>query len=192
MVNFKSLEIPDVKLIEPKIFNDKRGFFLETFRDSYLNKLNINNFVQYNHSRSYRAVIRGLHYQSKKPQGKLVRCSYGEIFDVAIDIRRNSPYFSKWVGVILDDKKHNQLWIPPGFAHGFLVLSDIADVCYSCTEYYEPESEVGINWNDKDIGIQWPKVFQTEDLLISPKDIKNQFLNEIDSKLLTDYNERMT
>lgn len=192
MIKFKSLEIPDVILVEPELHIDNRGFFLETLRESYLDKFKIKKFVQHNHSRSFGSVLRGLHYQSKKPQGKLVRCSYGEIFDVAVDIRMNSPFFAKWIGVKLDDKKHKQLWIPPGFAHGFLVLSEIADVCYSCSEYYIPEKEVGITWNDKDIGIEWPLDFINSDLLISSKDKKNPILREINQELLLEYRKSIT
>ena len=177
-MNYFSLEIPDVLLIAPKVYEDNRGFFIETMRNSFLHSINIPEFVQHNHSRSKKGVLRGLHYQRENPQGKLVRCSNGKIFDVAVDIRRNSPYFGKYVSAILDDKNHHQLWIPQGFAHGFIVLSDEADFCYSCTNYYHPESELGIYWNDKNININWPDVAFTKNLNISDKDKNNPNLED--------------
>jgi dTDP-4-dehydrorhamnose 3,5-epimerase len=153
-----STKIPDVVLLEPLIFRDERGFFLETwnghtFRDEV--RLDVQ-FVQDNHSRSVRGVMRGLHYQIKKPQGKLVRVARGRIFDVAVDIRKSSSTFARWVGYELSDDNNRQLWIPPGFAHGFLVLSDIADVLYKTTDYYAPEHERCLIWNDPNIAVDWP------------------------------------
>ena len=150
--------IPDVKIIVPKVFGDERGFFLETFQaDRYREQAGIGlNFVQDNHSRSRHAVLRGLHFQKNKPQGKLVRVVSGEIFDVAVDIRPDSKTFGQWVGVVLSAENKKQLWVPPGFAHGFVVLSEIADFEYKCTDYYDPSDEGTIYWNDPDLAIEWP------------------------------------
>jgi len=154
---FKKLEIPEVILIEPAIMTDERGFFMETYKSSVFRENNIPNFVQENHSYSIKNVLRGLHYQiPPKAQGKLVRCIKGEIFDVAVDIRKDSPTFRKWVSVILSSENKKQLYIPPGFAHGFCVLSDTAEIVYKCTEEYSPQHERGIAWNDMSIGIDWP------------------------------------
>lgn len=150
--------IPDVLVIEPKVFGDTRGFFFESFNQRDFNQavgLALQ-FVQDNHSRSARGVLRGLHYQIRQPQGKLVRVVRGAVFDVAVDVRRSSPTFGRWVGVELTEENHRQLWVPPGFAHGFLVISDSADFLYKTTDYYAPEYERCINWNDADIGINWP------------------------------------
>ena len=145
-------------IIEPKVFKDNRGFFLETFHSSRYSELAGINlpFVQDNHSRSSKGILRGLHFQKTKPQGKLVRVVQGEVFDVAVDIRKESSTFGNWEGVILSDENKKQLWIPPGFAHGFVVLSDEADFEYKCTDYYDPLDEGSILWNDSDIGINWP------------------------------------
>lgn len=150
--------IPDVVIIEPKVFGDARGFFFESFNQRTFNELTNTNhqFVQDNHSRSTRGVLRGLHYQIKQPQGKLVRVARGAVFDVAVDVRKSSPTFGKWVGVELSEDNQRQLWVPPGFAHGFLVLSESADFLYKTTDYYAPEFERSIAWNDPSIGIQWP------------------------------------
>ena len=177
-MKIKSLKIPEVYLIEPNIFKDDRGFFLETFRKDFLDKFDIEEFVQQNQSRSMKGVLRGLHYQQFDPQGKLVRCSRGEIFDVAVDIRKGSKFFGQWIGQILNDINHNQLWVPPGFAHGFLVLSELADVCYSCTKYYSPDKERGIHWNDKDLNIKWPISKINTDLILSNKDMHLQILKD--------------
>ena len=175
-------KIPEVFSLHPKIFNDERGFFLETFRKEMANKIGIPDLVQQNQSRSSKGVLRGLHYQQVNPQGKLVRCSNGEIFDVAVDIRKGSKFFGQWIGELLNDKNHKQLWIPPGFAHGFLVLSDIADVCYSCTQYYSPNSEKSIFWNDKDLNINWPLSTINIDIKLSKKDSELNYLkDQIDS-----------
>ncbi|MCX9474618.1 dTDP-4-dehydrorhamnose 3,5-epimerase, partial [Vibrio cholerae] len=152
--------IPDVKIIEPKVFGDERGFFLETFHlKRYQEMLGINlDFVQDNHSRSTKGVLRGLHFQKTKPQGKLVRVVRGEVFDVAVDIRKGSPTFGKWEGVILSEENKRQFWVPPGFAHGFLVLSDIADFEYKCTDYYDASDEGSLLWSDPELDIDWPNV----------------------------------
>ena len=155
-MDIKSLSIPDVLLIKPKVFADGHGCFVETSRQSVLDEIGIPNLVQYNHSRSNFRMLRGLHYQRRNPQGKLVRCARGHIFDVAVDLRRSSKTFGQWCGAHLDDQEHHLLWIPPGFAHGFLVLSQISDVCYACTNYYDEPSDLGIIWNDPKLKIQWP------------------------------------
>jgi dTDP-4-dehydrorhamnose 3,5-epimerase len=150
--------IPDVLLIEPRVFGDARGFFFESFnRQGFREATGLDlDFVQDNHSRSGKGVLRGLHYQIEQPQGKLVRVVRGAVFDVAVDIRRGSATFGQWVGTELSEDNHRQLWIPPGFAHGFMVLSDSADFLYKTTDYYAPAHERCIAWNDPDIGIDWP------------------------------------
>ncbi len=150
--------LPEVLLIEPKVFGDARGFFLESFNQrafAQATGLRVD-FVQDNHSRSSRGVLRGLHYQLQQAQGKLVRVARGRVFDVAVDMRRSSPQFGRWVGVELSEDNHCQLWIPPGFAHGFLVLSETADFLYKTTDYYAPEHERCVAWNDPQLGIDWP------------------------------------
>jgi len=156
--NFQRLAIPEVVLVEPRAFEDERGFFMETYKHSAFAFFGISErFIQDNHSRSTKGVLRGLHYQ-KNPnsQGKLVRAVVGEIFDVAVDIRQASPTYGKWVGVNLSDQNQNMLYIPPNFAHGFCVISDIAEVLYKATDEYAPESERGVIWNDQDLAIAWP------------------------------------
>jgi dTDP-4-dehydrorhamnose 3,5-epimerase len=151
--------IPDVMVIEPKVFGDARGFFFESFNQQAFNEAtgtNVN-FVQDNHSRSAKGVLRGLHYQLQQPQGKLVRVVRGAVFDVAVDIRKSSPTFGQWVGVELSEDNHKQLWVPAGFAHGFVVLSEMADFLYKTTDYYAPAHERCIAWNDAGIGIDWPE-----------------------------------
>ncbi|WP_164156863.1 dTDP-4-dehydrorhamnose 3,5-epimerase [Sandarakinorhabdus rubra] len=149
--------LPGVLLIEPRVFGDARGFFLESWNRRSFAEAGLDlDFVQDNHSRSARGVLRGLHYQLRQPQGKLVRVTQGAVFDVAVDIRRSSPHFGRWVGVELSGDNHRMLYIPPGFAHGFLVLSDSADFLYKCTSLYDPPSDRSICWNDPDIGIDWP------------------------------------
>lgn len=162
-------KIADVKIIQPKVFGDDRGFFLETFeKKRYQEMLNIDyNFVQDNHSRSTHGVLRGLHFQTKHAQGKLVRVVRGKVFDVAVDIRKDSPTYGQWEGVILSEENKTQFWIPPGLAHGFVVLSDIADFEYKCTDYYTPGFEGCLAWNDPDVGIEWPIDFEP---LLSDKD----------------------
>ncbi|MCF8167613.1 MAG: dTDP-4-dehydrorhamnose 3,5-epimerase, partial [Rhodoferax sp.] len=150
--------IADVLLIEPRVFGDTRGFFFESFNQrAFTQATGISApFVQDNHSRSGHGVLRGLHYQIQQPQGKLVRVSMGEVFDVAVDIRRTSPTFGQWVGYVLSAENKLQVWVPPGFAHGFVVLSDAAEFLYKTTDYYAPEHEQCIAWDDPSIGIQWP------------------------------------
>ncbi|MGP6489273.1 dTDP-4-dehydrorhamnose 3,5-epimerase [Duffyella gerundensis] len=161
-------KIEGVKIIEPKVFGDERGFFLETYeRKRYTELLGINlDFVQDNHSRSQKNVLRGLHFQRQKPQGKLVRVVSGTVFDVAVDIRPDSPTFGCWEGVVLSEENKKQFWIPPGLAHGFVVLSDSADFEYKCTDYYNPQLEACLIWDDKSVGIQWP----IENPILSEKD----------------------
>lgn len=150
--------IPEVLLIEPKVFGDERGFFFESFNQRVWQERTgiVRNFVQDNHSRSCRGVLRGLHYQIRQSQGKLVRVVIGEVFDVAVDLRRGSPTFGRWVGEVLSAGNKKQLWVPEGFGHGFLVLSDYAEFLYRTTDYYAPEHERCIAWNDPEIGIAWP------------------------------------
>lgn len=149
--------IPDLLLFKPKVFGDERGFFLETFRESWFSERDIPvKFVQDNHSSSSRGVLRGLHYQIHNPQGKLVRVTAGEVYDVAVDLRKSSPTFGKSVGVYLSAENKHIVWVPPGFAHGFLVLSERAEFNYKCTEYYAPEHERSLLWNDPALKIEWP------------------------------------
>jgi dTDP-4-dehydrorhamnose 3,5-epimerase len=157
-MNVVKTGLPGVLIIEPKVHRDDRGFFVETFQaDRYRNEAGIElAFVQDNHSRSSRGVLRGLHAQKRHPQGKLVRVACGKVYDVSADIDPASSTFGQWVGVILSSDNHRQVWIPPGYVHGFLVLSDVADFEYKCTEVYHPEDEAGVIWNDPDIGIEWP------------------------------------
>lgn len=153
-----TLAIPDVILIEPPVFGDERGFFFESFNQRRFDEAvgRPVTFVQDNHSRSARHVLRGLHYQIRQPQGKLVRVVQGEVFDVAVDLRRSSPHFGKWVGTVLSADNKHQLWVPEGFAHGFVVLSDRAEFLYKTTDYYVPDAERCILWNDPDLAIDWP------------------------------------
>ena len=157
-MNVIQTELPGVLIIEPRVIGDERGFFVETFQlERYRAAAGISlAFVQENHSRSQRGVLRGLHFQRKHPQGKLVRVARGEIFDVAADVDPASPSFGRWVGATLADGNQRQMWIPPGYAHGFLVLSEVADVEYKCTDYYHPQSETGVVWNDPELAIAWP------------------------------------
>ncbi len=149
--------LASVLLIEPKVFGDERGFFMETWQKKFFEEAGIRApFVQDNHSRSGAGVLRGLHFQLEHPQGKLVRVSQGRVFDVAVDVRVGSPTFGQWYGAELSAENHRQLWVPPGFAHGFYVLSEVADFQYKCTDYYCPDCEGGIAWNDPDINIAWP------------------------------------
>ncbi len=164
--------IPEVKLIKPKVFGDERGFFMETWNARAFAEAGIDaTFVQDNHSRSVKNTLRGLHYQIKQPQGKLVRCTRGEVFDVAVDLRQNSPTFGQWVGEYLSEENQHQLWVPPGFAHGFLVTSETADFQYKCTDYYAPEYERAIHWEDEGLSIEWPLSSSALPLL-SEKDSK--------------------
>ena len=169
-MRFIPLEIPDVVRIEPRVFEDERGFFLESFHKQRFEAAGIpTDFVQDNHSGSRKGSLRGLHYQIRRPQGKLVRLVAGEVFDVAVDLRRGSPTFGRWAGANLSAVGKDQLWIPPGFAHGFFVLSDWAEVLYKATDYYAPEWERSLLWNDATIGVQWPFAHDQQPIL-SDKD----------------------
>jgi dTDP-4-dehydrorhamnose 3,5-epimerase len=167
------LAIPDVLLIEPKVFGDDRGFFFESYNHARFEEAAGKSltFVQDNHSRSRKNVLRGLHYQIQQPQGKLVRVVQGAVFDVAVDIRKSSPTFGQWVGEILSEENKRQLWVPEGFAHGFVVLSDSADFLYKTTDYWAPQHERCIVWNDPAIGIQWPAGIEP---MLSGKDAQGQ------------------
>lgn len=161
-------EIEGVYILEPKVFGDNRGYFMETYNENEFKRLGLNyNFVQDNQSRSKKGVLRGLHFQKTYPQAKLVRVLEGEVFDVAVDLRKDSPTYGKWVGVILSEENKRQFMIPRGFAHGFVVLSETATFTYKCDEFYHPEDEGGIMWNDKDVGIIWPMDYEP---LLSEKD----------------------
>lgn len=161
--------LPDVLVLEPKVFGDARGFFFESYNARQFAELTgvQATFVQDNHSRSARGVLRGLHYQLHQPQGKLVRVVRGEVFDVAVDLRRSSPHFGRWTGVRLSEQNQRQMWVPPGFGHGFLVLSESADFLYKTTDYYAPEHERCVAWNDPAIGVEWPLAGEP---LLSAKD----------------------
>ena len=174
--------IPEVLIIEPRVFGDARGFFYESFNQQAFNDATGTDyqFVQDNHSRSGKGVLRGLHYQIEQPQGKLVRVVQGRVFDVVVDIRKSSTTFGKWVGTELSEENHRQMWVPPGFAHGFLVLSDTADFLYKTTDYYAPEYERCISWDDSTISIKWP-LKQNEILMpsLSAKDASGTNLTEV-------------
>ncbi len=175
-MNVLETALPGVLILEPKVHGDARGFFMESYNRRRFAELGLPiEFVQDNHSRSARGVLRGLHYQIRQPQGKLVRVTRGAVFDVAVDLRRSSPSFGRWAGVELSEDNHRMLWIPPGFAHGFLVISETADFLYKTTDYYAPEHERCIRWDDPDIGIAWP--LETEPLL-SAKDRVGRSLRE--------------
>ena len=171
-------KIPDVWTLEPTRHGDERGYFMETFRASHFLERGIElAFVQDNQSRSAKGTLRGLHYQRENPQGKLVRVLTGEVFDVAVDLRQSSATFGQWVGEYLSADNHRQLWVPPGFAHGFYVLSEFADLSYKCTDYYHPEDDFSLRWNDPDLGIKWPLLHSKP--LLSPKDLAAKSLEEI-------------
>ena len=174
------LAIPEVVLIEPKVFGDARGFFFESFNQAQFEQAigKSVQFVQDNHSRSAKGVLRGLHYQIQQPQGKLVRVVQGAVFDVAVDIRKSSPTFGQWVGEELSEDNHRQLWVPPGFAHGFMVLSETAEFLYKTTDYYAPHYERCIAWNDPVIGIEWPHLAQAP--VLSAKDQQGVQLGDAD------------
>ena len=168
---------PDVLLLEPDVFADSRGFFMETFHAGKFAEAGLpTEYLQDNHSRSVRGVLRGLHYQLQHPQGKLVRVMNGEVFDVAVDIRKGSPRFGQWVGVVLSEANKRQLYVPPGFAHGFCTLSEQVDFLYKCTDLYTPGDEYGIAWDDPALGIDWPQL----DYLLSDKDLVYPVLSESD------------
>lgn len=176
-MQFTSTGLPGVILIQPKIFGDERGYFLESYRKERFSAAGIQaDFVQDNHSASTKGVLRGLHYQIRQPQGKLVRVIVGEVFDVAVDLRRSSPTFGNWVGAILSAEKKNQLWVPPGFAHGFYVTSKKAEILYKTTDYYAPEWERSLLWNDPVLGIEWP-IINGEFPILSEKDAKGVLLS---------------
>ncbi|QFY63682.1 dTDP-4-dehydrorhamnose 3,5-epimerase (plasmid) [Rhizobium grahamii] len=174
-MSFTPLDIPDVLLVQPKVFGDDRGFFFESFNQAQFDTAlgRTVTFVQDNHSRSGKNVLRGLHYQIKQPQGKLVRVVEGEVFDVCVDIRRSSPTFGRWVGEVLSATNKHQLWVPPGFAHGFLVLSESAQFLYKTTDFYSPENERTIIWNDRQLDIRWP--IEGEPILSSKDAIASSF-----------------
>ena len=174
------LAIPDVVLIEPKVFGDARGFFFESFNQKAFDQATgtQHRFVQDNHSRSAKGVLRGMHYQTQQPQGKLVRIARGSVFDVVVDIRKDSSHFGQWFGVELSEENQKQLWIPPGLAHGFLVLSESADFLYKTTDYYSPEHERCIRWDDPTIGIDWPALDVA--IQLSAKDQAGVLLAEAD------------
>ena len=178
--------LPGVCVIEPVVHGDARGYFFESFHAAKYAELGIDvRFVQANHSRSRRGVLRGLHYQLVQPQGKLVSVSRGRVFDVAVDVRLGSPTFGQWASTILDDETHRQLYIPPGFAHGFAVLSEEADFLYQTTDYYHPQSEAGVAWDDPDLGIEWPEL----DYTLSEKDQKLPRLKDQLPEKLPQYGE---
>ncbi|MDH2434232.1 dTDP-4-dehydrorhamnose 3,5-epimerase [Pokkaliibacter sp. MBI-7] len=180
-MKFIDTAIPDVKIIEPTVFGDERGFFMETFRQSLFEEnCSPRPFVQDNHSKSRQGTLRGLHYQINNPQGKLVRVVSGEVFDVAVDLRRSSATFGKWVGVLLSAENKRQLWVPEGFAHGFYVTSDSAEFVYKCTDYYAPEYDRSLRWNDPALNIQWPLVDNNQPQL-SAKDENAALLSEADT-----------
>lgn len=175
-MNVIETALAGVKVIEPRVFGDDRGFFLETFQEQRYRDIGIDlPFVQDNHSRSTKGVLRGLHFQKTKPQGKLVRVVTGEVYDVAVDIHPSSPTYGQYEAVILSGENKRQFWVPPGYAHGFLVLSDTADFEYKCTDYYDPSDEEGVLWNDPEIAIPWP----LEDVSLSGKDAVLPLLNDL-------------
>ena len=176
-MRFLPTEIPEVLLVEPQVFGDSRGFFMETWHAAKFAAAGLDcNFVQDNHSKSVQGTLRGLHYQIEKPQGKLVRVISGEVFDVAVDLRKSSPFFGRWVGDILSAENKKMLWVPPGFGHGFYVLSPEAEFVYKCTELYAPEHERCIRWDDPEMGIAWPLLAQAP--LLSAKDLAGVSLAE--------------
>lgn len=180
-MQFTPTEIPEVVLVEPRLFGDARGFFMETYQAQRFAEAGIcADFVQDNHSGSRQGILRGLHYQIRQAQGKLFRVVVGEVFDVAVDIRRSSPTFGRWVGVTLSAENHRQVWVPPGFAHGFYVLSDWAEVVYKTTDYYAPQWERSLLWNDPALGIDWPLV-NAQPPLLSAKDAQGLPLSQAET-----------
>ena len=179
-MQFTRTSIPDIILIEPQVFGDERGFFMETYQANEFAEAGIcTDFVQDNHSGSARGILRGLHYQIRQPQGKLVRVVAGEVFDIAVDLRRSSATFGKWEGVHLSAKNKLQIWIPPGFAHGFYVLSDWAELVYKASDYYAPQWERTLLWSDPSLGIEWPLI-AGEQPILSKKDAQGKLLEEAD------------
>ena len=182
-MKFTPLEIPEVILVEPDVYGDARGYFQETFNAAKYAAHGITGpFVQDNFSFSRRGVLRGLHYQRRQPQGKLVFVARGEVFDVAVDLRRSSPTFGRWVGRLLNDRNHHQMWVPPGFAHGFCVLSEEVEFLYKCTQLYDPADDRGLAWNDPDLGIAWPITGPS----LSVKDTRLPVLREVAPEALFD------
>ena len=180
-MNIIQTDISDVVIIEPRVFGDERGFFFESYNEqAFADKAGITlKFVQDNHSRSGKGVLRGLHYQIEQTQGKLVRTAVGAVYDVAVDIRQSSPTFGQWVGCILSAENKRQLWVPPGFAHGFMVVSDVAEVLYKATDFYAPQHERSILWNDPAIGVKWPmELIGEADVILSQKDQVGKLLQE--------------
>lgn len=175
--------IPEVLLLVPQVHGDARGFFVETARQSVLQEAGIPELVQQNQSRNRQGMLRGLHYQLEHTQGKLVRCARGSVFDVALDVRRSSSSFGQAVGVVLGDEQHHQLCVPPGFAHGFLVLSEFADFCFQCSDYYHPQSKHGIAWNDPDLEIAWPALPEGVEIQLSAKDQANPRSKDLSTEL---------
>lgn len=170
-MKFIETRIPDVKIIEPQVFGDERGFFMETFRTTLFNReCGEREFVQENHSKSSHGILRGLHFQTENTQGKLVRVVSGEVFDVAVDMRKESPTFGQWVGVVLSAENKRQLWVPEGFAHGFYVMSAEAEFAYKCTDFYNPQAEVSVKWDDPTLAIEWPLV-DSQAPSLSAKDV---------------------
>ena len=181
-INVIPTSIKDLYIIEPQVFGDHRGYFMESYSEADFKAAGLNmKFVQDNESRSKKGVLRGLHFQTKHTQGKLVRAVEGEVYDVAVDLREGSPTFGKWEGVLLTAENKRQFYVPEGFAHGFLVVSDVATFQYKCTDYYAPEYDGGIRWNDPEIGIEWP-LEGIEEVLLSDKDKKQPMLKEFMSK----------
>jgi dTDP-4-dehydrorhamnose 3,5-epimerase len=176
-MNVIETTLPGVLLLEPRVFADERGWFMETYNEARFHAAGISDaFVQDNHSSSTRGVVRGLHYQQPRPQGKLVRCTRGSLFDVAVDIRRDSQHFGRWFGAELSAENRRMLWIPPGFAHGFCALTDVADLVYKCTELYDAKGDRSILWNDPEIGIAWPLNVPAQ---LSPKDAEAPRLRDV-------------
>ena len=192
-MNIITTNLPSVIVIEPKVYVDKRGFFLETFREDVLLQAGINaHFVQDNHTRSSQGVLRGLHYQMTQTQGKLVRVAAGSVFDVVVDVRSSSPTFGQWYGTELNEDNIKMIYVPPGFAHGFVVLSETADFIYKCTDYYHPESEQGIAWDDPDLNIDWSIAEIAEKISLSDKDKQNVKLKDQPAEKLPAYKDFMT
>ena len=192
-MNIITTNLPGVIVIEPKLYVDKRGFFLETFREDVLLQAGINaHFVQDNHTRSSQGVLRGLHYQMTQTQGKLVRVAAGSVFDVVVDVRSGSPTFGQWFGTELNEDNIKMIYVPPGFAHGFVVLSETTDFIYKCTDYYHPESEQGIAWDDPDLNIDWSIADIAEKISLSDKDKQNVKLKDQPAEKLPAYKDFMT
>ena len=175
-MNVIQTKLKDCVVIEPKVFGDHRGFFMETYQEKRYQESGLDlQFVQDNHSRSQYGVLRGLHFQLNKPQGKLVRVTAGEVFDVAVDLRKDSETYGQWEAVVLSGENHKQFYVPPGFAHGFVVLSETADFLYKCTDYYDPTDESGIRWDDPDLAIEWP----IKNPQLSEKDLQLEFMRDL-------------